>query len=358
MTDFISVIMAAYNAELYIEESIQSILEQISVNFELIVVNDGSVDQTESIIKKIAKNDDRVILINQINQGLPKSLNNALRIAKGDYIARMDADDIALPDRLYTQLQFLKKNDDINIVGSYLIAFGDGKKRIWKFPICKYECDAMMLFRNPLAHPAIMLRRCVFEMSGVYDDKFAYDQDYELWARASSDHGIANIPKVLLKYRIHESQMGALYTKNNRIESQQKTQLFLLRKLDLFPTKEQLDIHTLISNAYRLEFDAKVDTDCLQYAGQWIIEIFKKNSKLKRYNQVALRNSLLQNFYSLCLYSSNNGILAYQIYQRYQRDLGIKRVNLLLLISGIFRMGRKSHLLIYNQIKKVKLFLQ
>jgi glycosyltransferase involved in cell wall biosynthesis len=252
MTPLISVIISAYNADKYLLESVNSILKQESANLELIIINDGSTDNTPVLLNQIKESDSRVRIINQENKGLASSLNRGIQISKGDYIARMDADDIAVSSRLSSQLDFLENVKDIDIIGSYVEAFGDSKVRIWAFPETKEDCDAALLFLNPLAHPAVMFRRRILEDIGLYDLSFNYDQDYELWARASASHGISNLKNVLLKYRIHGNQMGSVFSKAERTNSQKRTQLFLLNEMGLTPSDEEMEIHLILANAYRL----------------------------------------------------------------------------------------------------------
>ena len=173
----ISVIMSVYNSEKYLEESINSILIQKDVSFELIVINDGSNDNTLSLLQDLSAKDDRIKIINKHNEGLPVALNIGIKASVGTYIARMDADDIAEANRLKLQVDFLDRFADIDILGTYVKAFGDGKERIWDYPITKESCDVALLFMNPLAHPAVMFRKSIAEHIGYYDTTFDYDQD-------------------------------------------------------------------------------------------------------------------------------------------------------------------------------------
>jgi glycosyltransferase involved in cell wall biosynthesis len=358
MAQEISVIMSVYNAEKYLLESVNSILNQEEVDFQLIIVNDGSTDNSINILSQIEQQDERVLVINQDNMGLAVSLNTAINISTGEYIARMDADDIADSKRLLKQLNFLKENRNTGIVGSYVHVFGDGKTRVWKYPLNNNECDVALLFLNPLAHPAVMFRRSVIDDIGLYDLSFEYDQDYELWARASGSHGISNIPATLLKYRIHNNQMGSVYSKIERVESQKRTQLFLLRGMGLNPSEDDMEDHLLLSNAYRLEFEMVNNYGGLSRTAKWIREIVEMNKMTRRYDDSLLRHRLYLQYNSLCLYMANKGLNVFTDFKITANYLGINTFNLTLWLSCLLKLGRKEHIVIYNQINRIKNFIR
>jgi glycosyltransferase involved in cell wall biosynthesis len=350
----ISVVMSVFNGEKYLMDSVNSILNQKDVSIELIIINDGSTDNTVSILKNLSEKDDRIKIVNKHKEGLPFALNIGLENAKGKYIARMDADDIAEVNRLKLQVDFLENSKNIDILGTYVTAFGDGRERIWKVPISKDECNVALLFINPLAHPAVMFRKSVVENIGYYDTTFDYDQDYEYWARASFSHSIANLPFSLLKYRIHEKQMGSIFTKSERIDSQQRTQLLLLKKMGVYPNDEEIQLHLILANAYRLEFEVTIDLETLRNVRFYIIKLIAANSNSKRYNENILAERCMIQYSALCLYSANLGIAVYQEFKITTRMICLKKRNILLLASCIFKFSRKEHLFIYNNLNRLK----
>ena len=358
MSTIISVIMSVYNAEKYLNESINSILNQEVLSLELIVINDGSNDNTLSILREISSKDDRVIIIDKKNEGLPIALNIGLKASKGKYLARMDADDIADITRLSKQVAILERRKDIDILGTFVKAFGDGKNRIWKFPINKEECDVALLFINPIAHPTVLFRRCVLEKIGLYDTSFDYDQDYEYWARASSLHGITNLPLPLLNYRIHEKQMGSVFSKSERISSQKRTQLFLLKEMGFSASEDEIRLHLLLANAYRLEFDIVIDLKTLIKVRFLLLKMISANVNSKRYSQKALAERCMIQYSSLCLYSAYLGMSVYKEFKIVAGILGLKQFNYLLLTSCILKFSRKEHLVIYNNLNKLKAALR
>lgn len=201
----ISVIMPVRNGEPFLAEAIQSILTQTHRDLELIVIDDASTDRTPSILHRI--HDPRIKLLrNDEQKGIAASCNRALSIAQGDLIARMDADDIALPHRLETQRDFLDAHKNIALCGTWVRMFGDGSTRDRKLETHPERIRCTLLLYNTLSHPTAMWRRR--ELDLLYDETFANSEDYDLWCRASHGVGIANVPEVLLLYRVHEAQTG------------------------------------------------------------------------------------------------------------------------------------------------------
>ncbi|MDY0386314.1 MAG: glycosyltransferase family 2 protein [Methanolobus sp.] len=199
----ISVIMAAYNTEKYLSESIQSILTQTFGEFEFLIINDCSTDNSLNIIDEYVKQDDRIILIdNKTNLGLTKSLNLGLKKARGKYIARIDADDIALPERLRIQYDFLEKTRDVFLVGSGAYSINEsGSIRTRMRPLTEIEdIKKELSVQNCLFHPTIMFRNEGF----MYREKFVFAQDYDFYlSLLSNNKKISNIFEPLIKYRIN-----------------------------------------------------------------------------------------------------------------------------------------------------------
>ncbi|WP_270527125.1 glycosyltransferase family 2 protein [Holdemanella biformis] len=212
-TPLVSVIMSTYNDEEFINESISSILNQTYNNFEFIIINDASNDDTKRILDNLL--DDRLIIIhNKKNQKLAKNLNKAISISKGKYIARMDADDISLINRMSIQVDFMERNPDVDVVGSFAEKIGD-QSGIISYPLKHEEIKDKLLFDNCMCHPSIMFRKSTLDYT--YDENCEAAQDYELWSRIIWDKKFANIPKPLLKYRIHSNQ-----TRNKNGNNQKK----------------------------------------------------------------------------------------------------------------------------------------
>ena len=221
----VSVLMPAYNAQDYIAESIESILNQTFKDFELIIINDGSKDDTPKIVKKYAEKDKRIKFVNhKKNRGLIAVLNEGMDIAKGEYIARMDSDDISLPDRLKKQVKYLDKHTDVSLVGSSIEFFPIYNK--WDVLAEPKLFD--LLRGNCFAHPTVMLRKSDFDKYNLrYNPKYIYVEDYELWARAFRYLKLCNIQDVLLKYRWHDNNVSNKH-KEAQINNVKKVQNNLL----------------------------------------------------------------------------------------------------------------------------------
>jgi len=203
----VSVIMPAYNAEKYIAEAIDSILGQTFGDFEFIILNDCSADRTEEII--LSYDDPRIVYLqNEGNLGVAATLNKGLAAVKGEYIARMDADDISLPERFAKQVKYLDEHNDVAVLGCSIERFSsDRSLDIRSFSA---DVDSMMvdmLFACGVAHPSVMMRTEVIRSLGGYDEEFNGLEDYELWCRVLEKHKITTLPDVLLRYRIHGSQV-------------------------------------------------------------------------------------------------------------------------------------------------------
>lgn len=204
----VSIVMSVYNDVRYIEDSIISVLNQTYQNLELIIINDGSTDGSDEVIRKYANLDSRIIFINnKKNIGLAQSLNLGITIAKGSYIARMDSDDICVSKRIEIQVSFLINNPEIDVCGTYVSILRDYNNyfQIIKYPLTNKEIKFQLLSNSPLAHPTILGKKNVF-LTHRYKN-YSIAQDYDLWTRMSLNNIIfANIDQVLLKYRIHKKQ--------------------------------------------------------------------------------------------------------------------------------------------------------
>lgn len=208
----VTVLLAVYNGERYLTNAIESILAQTFSDFEFLIIDDGSNDGTKDILGKYAKEKRIVLIRNKENIGLTNSLNKGLKFARGDYIARQDADDISLPDRLKRQVNFLDSNAGVAILGTnlkHIDSMGTPMKRQPKpYPTSSGVLSWMLFFRNCLQHPTVMMRRNVTEKLGGYNAQLPLCQDYELWLRASFKYRLSNLPDILVKYRCHTDNLS------------------------------------------------------------------------------------------------------------------------------------------------------
>jgi glycosyltransferase involved in cell wall biosynthesis len=197
--------MAARNAGERGREAVRSILEQTYRDLELIVVDDGSADDTPRILSEWAMQDDRIRFYrNERSMGLAHCLNRCTSEAKGEYLARMDADDVSLPSRLEKQVQYLDAHPEVDILGTAAFRVDNDGKIVGKMGIDTdhRQMASRIYLRNPFVHPTVMTRKSVFERLGGYDESLLRGQDYDLWLRASSVCRFANLPEPLLLYRV------------------------------------------------------------------------------------------------------------------------------------------------------------
>ena len=208
----ITVIMSVYNAQTYLNEAIESILNQSFSDFEFLIINDCSEDDTRKILDGFARQDHRIkLLTNKKNLGLTKNLNRLVQMSNGEYIARMDADDISLSERFKEQIDYFESHTDIDITGTYSQNISSEGKVIGerKVPHTHEEITKLLPKLNPLSHPTVMFRTSALKRIGGYNERYKTSQDFHLWFKATG-HGlkINNIPKVLFQYRMNDSYVS------------------------------------------------------------------------------------------------------------------------------------------------------
>lgn len=205
----VSVIMSVRNGALYLNQAVRSILKQSFRNFEFIIIDDHSQDNTKNILRSF--NDNRLkIIYNSRHLGLTKSLNLALAQANGDYIARMDADDISHPDRLAKQISFLKKHERIGVLGCAVRVidhYSNTLDTIY-YPGSTSRVAKVIFQKNPLRHSSVIMRTSLLKKYGYYDPLLDGAEDYDLWLRLAKHTQIVNLRKVLLDSRIHASRVS------------------------------------------------------------------------------------------------------------------------------------------------------
>ena len=284
----ISVIMSVYNGEDYLEEAIDSVINQTFKDWELIIINDCSTDGTEEILNKYKEKDERIVVSpNEVNLKLPSSLNKAIDLAKGKYIARMDADDICLPDRLKKQYEFMESNPDIDLsscrfmtLKNGTVSSGGGGGR-WD----RDAINALLLFTNPILHPGVIGKSEMLKKL-KYDTSLTCTEDLEIWTRVAKEGYKMMIQgEYLMLYRLHDKQITET-TKNRQYKEVVKIQKEYFDALLEKMSEEQEEFY--ISGIY---FRDKIDIDkfCSYY--KWIK---KANKKKKAFREEALDYALFE----------------------------------------------------------------
>lgn len=243
----VSVILPAYNASNYIREAIESILNQTYNNFELIIINDGSTDNTPRIINTY--DDSRIKLINnEGNKGLIYSLNRGIDVSRGEYIARMDADDISHPFRFAKQIKVMNQNSDIVVCGTYINYFGASKGRFSRCHPKQHNEDIKksLLIRSAFAHPTVMIRASILKKYGIrYDENFKSCEDYKLWIDLASYGTFINIPVPLLNYRVSNNQISSKYRKEQLQNTLQCQDLSFYNEFGFYINTSGLTLHEI-----------------------------------------------------------------------------------------------------------------
>ena len=210
----ISVVMSVYNGEANIRETIDSILAQSFKDFEFIIINDASTDSTNQILEEYQQKDSRIVLLkNSQNLGLTKSLNKAISYAQGKYIARIDAGDISLPQRLQKQVDYMKSHPDIGLLGTAArivsqLSEDDGIETDIIYDANHEEILRLMRRKNPFIHPTVMFKTDLFRSLGGYDESFIVLQDSELWTRMIQKTQVCNLQSVLVIVPMYPSSIS------------------------------------------------------------------------------------------------------------------------------------------------------
>ncbi|HOW51557.1 MAG TPA: glycosyltransferase [bacterium] len=287
----VSLILPAYNAERHIGAAIQSILSQSFAEFELIIIDDGSTDDTVGVTSRF--NDQRIrVLGNDGNRGIVFSLNRGIEEARGCYMARMDADDIARPERLMRQFTFMEDHPAVGLCGSWAQKFiAYGPRWTQRAQTSSAELKASLLFATPFVHPTVMIRRSVMDAHDLrYRDEFPAVEDYRLWCEMALVTELAVIPEVLLDYRVSLSSVtGAVYLDGKRLNDRREILLklwsdYIEKTLGFTPNRERLDAHACF---YDLRF-ARVSPDKVGAAHRWLDFLQQANGERKFFDGAAL----------------------------------------------------------------------
>lgn len=237
----VSVIMPVYNVESYVEEAIESILNQSFSDFEFIIIDDCSTDNTLDIVHSYK--DDRVIIIrNIINSGNYPSRNKGIKIARGKYIAVMDGDDIAMPDRFQKQIKVLE-NDATILANGTAFAFSNGQQSLIPY---SYDMIKVTLLRNNMfLHPSLIIRKEVLHEIDYYNESYYFSSDYDLVCKIAQKGKIINLHDILMQYRLHENQISST-SKIRQTKYAEKIRLTYLKRCGFQLLEYEEKIFTLM----------------------------------------------------------------------------------------------------------------
>lgn len=283
----ISVVMPVYNAEKFLKEAIYSVLNQTFTNFELIILNDKSTDSSKSIIESYLANDSRIVFIDKtINVGPANLRNEGFDRARGNYIALLDADDIANPTRFEKQIAILKNNPEIGVCGSWFTTFGEKEKRkLIRHPEKQEAIKVSFLIDCTIGNSTTFFRKNILD-STRYDKEYVPVEDYHLWSRLITRTNFYIIQESLVEYRIHETNISQTKIDNVK-RSNRRIKIGLLNQFGIDADHPNIDafIH-LIEGQEGLTFDEiKIVIECYDY-------LLQQNDTLQNFDSSHLKKML------------------------------------------------------------------
>lgn len=306
----VTVLMAVRDGAQYLREAVESILAQTLGEFELLVIDDGSTDATCEILESYR--DSRLRIVNNgCPMGLAASLNRGLELAEGDYIARMDCDDVSLPRRLEKQAAFMDANMDVAVCGTWVRTIGARDGDIWQFPTSDAAIKASFIFHTPLAHPSVIIRKQALDAHVLrYDASVTKAQDYEFWVRCALYLKFANIPEPLLLYRLHSSNLSsasadAKYTTARNIRLRQ------IQGLGIDPTTEEIELHECFAM-----YKYRPDENFLVDAGHWFEKLAAANERTRRYSEPEFSDMLKKRWFAACASATRRGLPVWTTYRK------------------------------------------
>ncbi|MDR0332225.1 MAG: glycosyltransferase [Dysgonamonadaceae bacterium] len=278
----ISVLMPVFNTERYLKQAIDSILSQTFKDFEFVIINDGSTDSSEEII--LSYNDSRIKYYkNAENIGLIATLNKGVDLCNGRFVARMDADDISLPERLQKQLDFLNANPQFVMLGGDMEVIDENNqhiKNVQKY--CPPHLIRTQLFlESAFAHPTVLIRKDILA-EFRYNAGYIHAEDYFLWSQIAFKYPVANLPETLIKYREHQQSVSKKY-QHQQQDTVKKIYAYHIGKLNITASDAELELY------YKLLFTPKLiaifDKNERRNIKKWIEKLLKQNELLQVYDQ-------------------------------------------------------------------------
>lgn len=288
----VSVLMPVYNGEKYIAQAINSVLTQSFRDFELLIFDDGSTDKSAEIIASYR--DRRVrYLAHPINLGLSEARNRAIENSSGEYLAWLDSDDVSLPQRLLRQVALLDGKADLGLCGTWVRTLGLRQEQVWQYPSDPAFVRGRMLFDNPIATSAVMLRRsCLAAPALRFNTNFALAEDYELWECLSRNYKVSNVSEVLTFYRIHSDQITTIKSEHQQ-SAVWAIQAKLLQNLQIYPTVAEKALHLDIGVGWLY----LADKERLEFTEAWLVKLAEANDRLQVFPKDGFRRVLAERWF-------------------------------------------------------------
>ncbi len=310
----LSIIMPAYNVGQYIAQAIQSVLDQTYEDFELIIINDGSTDNTKTVITSF--NDSRIKYFeNEKNSGIVFSRNRGLKLAKGEYIGMLDADDVAHSEKFKKQIAFLEQNKDFGMLGSWANFIDEEGVRLagsWKLKAPPEMIPSIMLFKNYFLQSAVIYRKeCISQFS--FREGFDILEDYLIWLEIINKYKAWNLQEYLIDYRVHDGGVTKMH-QQKKLEKEKKVFQIQFNHLGIDATAQEMELHLLIRDDKPI---SKIET--LKSIEKWLLKIQEKNNELKIYDQKILGKVIFNRWLKVC--EKAKGLHFRMLYQLFASEL-------------------------------------
>lgn len=343
--DLISVVMSNYNTPInYLKEAIDSVLNQTYSNFEFIIIDDGSTDDSLEFIKSY--DDPRIkLFINEENIGLTKTLNKGLQLAQGEFIARMDTDDVCYPERFEKQIAYMKNHPNTIVCGAWAMVIDENnneRTEEWAQGVINdnevYRIHLLFCNYPNVWHPSVLMRHQLLLDNHIeYNTEFKYAQDYELWTRCSKIANFHIVPKYLFKYRLHSASISRSHEKRQREYDYEIIQN-QLAPLHLSLKENVRELHIIFPSVWISWHKGKLFDNTFK---KWLKEIIKANKKYKQYDQKKLKKTLWFHWSRMCYVEMSDASLAKRI--RILLSLSVRcKLNIIKIKRDYIKQRKKS----------------
>ena len=294
--------MTVYNGEAYLRATIASILNQTYTDFKFLIIDNASTDGSREIIRSF--NDPRIHLeALPENIGQIPALNKGLEMIDTPYIARMDADDISMPQRFERQIAYMESHPFVGVCGTFVITFCGKKENRYTWPCQSEDIKVKLLFECTIAHPTVMMRKSFFDKNGLrYNEKLGHSEDWELWQRGGRYFELANIPEFLLRYRIHEgNESHKIFHRQREAAEQLDVESLKLLGLEKHPLRS---IHRDV--AFETFNGKNREPHFIADVSRWFRELKQANRELQVYDSEALNRFLKQRLFIVATFNTHH----------------------------------------------------
>jgi len=298
----VTVVIPVYNREKYVRDTIDSILAQTFTDFELLVIDDGSTDKSREVVRSY--HDPRIRLVcNEANEGIPKTRNKGIQLARGEYLAFLDSDDWAYPERLAKQVAFLDNHPDHAAVSAWtdwMDEEGRPLGRIKRKAVSPQEIAAQRLFQSGLRNTASMARTVVLR-NYSHQEQYDTSEDFDLWSRIAAKHKLASLPEVLVRCRRHKSRITREQAHRGK-DRRLAIYAAQLHALGIVFTDTDLERHFLLRSMRKQRFTP--DLAYLEWAEAWLLRLREANQRVQSYPEPAFSSVLGQLWLKVCWHAS------------------------------------------------------